>query len=141
MQTMTQAPIEATCKYAARNTSTRNGDRSNAVFTLPDGSDVTIWKNPDDPDLFAIRKGDRVPLVASGKTYKLWVSEQAKQQPEQPTAATKEEIGTYIQKSAKLYRYCLDTVTAQLADTDMGTEQMGAIALQLHAQTCQKFNL
>lgn len=141
MTTMT-APIQATCKFAARNVSTKNGDRSNAVFTLPDSSEVTIWKDANDPSLFAIKKGDTVPLVPSGKSYKLWQQETPAQGTQQPTEPpSRERIEAYIMSSSRLFRECHNAAVVAMADTGITDSDAVAIALQLHKQAVQKFNL
>lgn len=145
MPATTEAPpIQAVCKYAPRNVSTKNGDRSNAVFTLPDGTETTIWKNADDPDLFAIRKGDRVPVVASGKGYKLWKQEESDTHPAPlPTTETpsRARIQAYILSSSRLFRECHNAAVIAMAETNITDSDAVAIALQIHAQTVEKFNL
>ena len=121
---MTTATLaEATVKYKAKQVTTKHGERINAVFILSTGEEVTIWANPDNSDLLAVRKDQKVNLINLNGKWKLATqptpnpstvngntTTQNHYQPKPATLDndTKREIIAYIGEQANLLSYCYE---------------------------------
>ncbi|MDS3860989.1 hypothetical protein RIF25_09225 [Thermosynechococcaceae cyanobacterium BACA0444] len=131
--------IQATVKFQSRNVNTRYGEKSNAVFILTDGDEVTVWGPADHAPLFNLVKGQSVTLgLNSGGKYSLV---------ESPTAPTKTEIKvscpnalqTYLDEQATLYRDCFLTASNAMAGLIDSEEGFRAVATTLFIQAQKEY--
>lgn len=148
---------------------TRYGDRINAVITLSNGTEQTIWGNADDDSLRALKKNQPVQLAKDDKgRYKLisdsnesahngngndngngnTKSNATLRDPLAPfrDEALREQMKLYIKWHKKLYEMAL-IEAYQLAKADdngdslISIEDVRPIASSFYIQTVKKFNL
>lgn len=143
MLTITQATV----KYPSGKVfSTKYGDRINAVVTLPDGEEIKLWSNPDDPTLTSLRKGQSLQLAqdAKGRWQLIKSADEsppahvqnatAHNQPQQQVAWSNEEkrqIATKVVEHAKLMKYCLSQAREHCSEYLETSEDLRAIATTL----------
>jgi hypothetical protein len=132
--------IEATVKFpAGRVFESQFGPRVNALLSLPDGSDIKVWGNPNDAALSVLQRGQAVKVLLDHRgKYKLL---EAPQQPLKPSTAPKaghimtdddkRAIAERIQQEASLLRYCLSVSKEKFADLITGEESFRALATTL----------
>lgn len=132
----------ATVKFKARQVTTKHGDRLNAVVTLTDGEEVTLWGRVDDEALAALHKGQKVQLVQDSKGYKLLAVAPSSPPAQQQgmTADQKRAIATYVTEQSRLFRFCWDTAQQQMHGVEgLTNEDLRAIASLLHIAVQKKF--
>ena len=167
---MTTATLaEATVKYKAKQVTTKHGERINAVFILSTGEEVTIWANPDNSDLLAVRKDQKVNLINLNGKWKLATqptpnpstvngntTTQNHYQPPKPVTLdndTKREIIAYVDQQATLLSYCYEQAYKALNNRfphsemeedesfSLDSEPVRSAALTLYISVQKHFNL
>lgn len=167
---MTTATLaEATVKYKAKQVTTKHGERINAVFILSNtGEEVTIWANPDNSDLLAVRKDQKVNLININGKWKLATqptpnpstvngntTTQNHYQPKPATLDndTKKQIIAYVEQQATLLSYCYEQAYKALNNRfphsemeedesfSLESEAVRSAALTLYISVQKHFNL
>jgi hypothetical protein len=132
--------IEATVKFpAGRVFESQFGPRVNALLSLPDGSDVKVWGNPNDATLSSLQRGQAVKVLLDhrGKYKLLEASQEPLKQPTAPKAGhimsddDKRAIAERIQQEAALLKYCLTVSKDKFSDLITDEASFRALATTL----------
>lgn len=134
--------IQARIKFAARNYTTRRGERSNIV-AIASGEDITIWGPANHGPFLKLCKGDEVLLTKDSKgSYRL-VDEGGELVQTTPAITTPKAdappaIAGYLAQQGALYRECYLTAMATMNDLVQSEESLRAIATTLYLQATKR---
>lgn len=130
--------VNATVKFQARNVNTKFGTKCNAVFTLADGEEATIWAPANHPPLFVLTTGQSVQLgLNSNGKYSLV---------EQPVSPVKSPVhqsvsthglnavNDYLSNQAALYRDCYLAAVNAMSGLMESEESLRSVATALFIQ-------